>query len=373
MLGTGRLGRRGRYVQSLVLVVCVACGRGDNHAPVIGYAFPSWGAASVRVAAGEVSEWPPAAGPAVRFEYESLSVGGDTPDIEVLRAQRFAAIPGLVAVVGHGGSRGSLVAAPVYNQAGIVQLTPISTSRLLRDAGRWTFNLAPDDSAEGAFIGTFAAVRLGARRAAIFHVNDEYGAGLRDGVVAELRRRGVTITDVVQFDRGGDLPLLVDAALLRGRPDVVILAGRQREAGVIARRAFARLGSVRFVAGDGALVLPMLADSAGPAADSIYGVAFWLPDPDDSTQQAFLERFRRVAGRNPFPADAMSHDALMLLAHAIRDVGPDRAAVRAYLASLGRTRPPYRGVTGEITFLPGRLPRLVMARLQGGRLVSAQP
>ena len=177
----------------------------------------------------------------------------------------------------------------------------------------------------------------------------------------------------MQFDRGGDLSLLVDAALGRGRPDVVILGGRQREAGVIARRAFARLGSVRFVAGDGALVLPMLADSAGPAADSIYGVAFWLPDPRDSIHHAFLERFRRLAGRDPFPADAMSHDALMLIAHAIRAVGPDRAAVRAYLEALGRTRPPYHGVTGDITFLPQRVSRLVMARLHGGRLVRAQP
>jgi hypothetical protein len=45
-----------------------------------------------------------------------------------------------------------------------------------------------------------------------------------------------------------------------------------------------------------------------------------------------------------------------------------RPAVRGYLEALGRTRSPYRGVTGDITFLPGRAPRLVMARLRGGRL-----
>lgn len=344
--------------------------RGEQSPAVLAYAFPSWGQASVRVAADEVSAWPAQTRRLVRFEYESLAVGGDRPDIEVLRAHRLAAVPGLVGVIGHGGSRGSLVAAPVYNQIGIVQLTPISTSRLLRSAGPWTFMLAPDDSVEGAFIGMFAAGPLGARRAAIFYINDEYGAGLRDGVQAELARRGVAVTTVVQFDKSGDFGVLVDAALRRGRPDVVILAARQDEAGAIARIAQARAPGLRFVAGDGALVLPQLAVHAGPAADSIYGVAFWLPaESGDSLNREFIARHRRIAGHDPLPADAMSHDALMLMATAVRDAGPDRAAIRDYLLALGRTRPPYRGVTGDITFLPDRPPRLVMARLRAGQLV----
>jgi branched-chain amino acid transport system substrate-binding protein len=345
-----------------------AC-RADRGPAIIGYAVPSWGATAVQIARDRIAGWPPGARNLVRFVYESLPVGDDRPDLEVERAQRLSAVPGIVAVVGHGNSRGSLVAAPVYNQAGIVQLTPNSTSRLLRDAGAWTFTLAPDDSAEGALIGAFTADRLGARRAVLFYINDEYGAGLRDGVLAEFRRRGVAVTDVVQVDRSADLPLLVEAALRHGRPDVVVLAARQQEAGLIARSAQARVPGLRFVAGDGALVLPVLPDSAGPAADSIYGVAFWLPDAADSASRAFVERHRRVTGVDPLPADAMSHDALMLLAQAVRDVGADRAAVRTYLQGLGRTRPPYRGVTGDITFRPERVPRLVMARLRGGRLV----
>ena len=65
----------------------------------------------------------------------------------------------------------------------------------------------------------------------------------------------------------------------------------------------------------------------------------------------------------------MNHDALMLLAHAVREVGPNRAAVRGYLESLGGTRPPYHGITGDITFQRPRTPPLVMTRLRGGRVV----
>jgi len=62
----------------------------------------------------------------------------------------------------------------------------------------------------------------------------------------------------------------------------------------------------------------------------------------------------------------MSHDALMLLARAVGDVGADRRAIRSYLESLGRERPPYPGITGPISFGPGRRTNLVMTRLVDG-------
>ena len=195
--------------------------------------------------------------PAIRIIYDTAFTS-DPADVEVQRAQRFAAMTDLVGVV-----------------------------------GPWTFMLAPDDSAEGAFMAAFAAERLGAQRVSIFFVNDEYGAGLRDGVRAELQQRRVTVLDEVGFGTESDYAALVGASLRRGRPDVIIIAGR--------------------------------------AADSIYVVAFWLPDAPDSLSRAFVERFRRIAGRVPQSSDAMSH-----------------------------------------SFRPDRTPRLVMARLVRGAAVRME-
>ncbi len=98
-------------------------------------------------------------------------------------------------------------------------------------------------------------------------------------------------------------------------------------------------------------------------------MAFWLADSPDSMSRAFVERFQRVTGHDPAPDDAMNHDGLLLLAHAVRAVGPDRRAVRGYLESLGRTRPAYHGISGDIAFQGSRTPPLVMTRLRGGRVV----
>ena len=276
--------------------------------------------------------------------------------------------PAVMAVVGHDGSRASLAAAPVYNDAGIAQIVPTSTPRLLRRAGPWTFPVADDDSVEGALLADFAVRRLHARGITIFYHNDEYGLGLRDGVQAGLDRLAVPVLDEVRYDTWSDLETLVEASLARAPADVIVVAGRQHETARIARLVTARRPGTPIVAGDGALVLPALANEAGPAISAIYVAAFWLPD-SSARSMAFVARFRRVAGRDPDPFDAMTHDALMLAATAIRTVGADRRAVRDYLASLGRSRPPYAGITGAVEFGVDRPARTVMAKVVNGRAV----
>ncbi len=353
-----------RVIVAAVAIAVSAC-QPEPEDVVIAYAFPVTGKSAVAVARDELASWPQADGPRVRFVYDSI-VPGDRPDVEIDRAHRLVEIPGLVAVVGHGGSRGSLLSAPVYNDSGIPQISPIATSRLLKDAGPWTFMLAPDDSVEGAFIGSFVAERLQAKRITIFYVNDEYGLGLRDGVIAALADGAATVVDQVPVTVESDFRPLVEASLARATPDAIVVAARYVETESIARIAHERGSRVPIVAGDGALRVPQLAVHAGPAADSVYVVAFWVPTASDSMATAFIERFRRVVGRDPVSADAMSHDGLMLAANAVQYEGARPADVRRYLLRLGAEVPPYRGVTGDITFQPDREPRLHMVRLHRG-------
>jgi hypothetical protein len=52
----------------------------------------------------------------------------------------------------------------------------------------------------------------------------------------------------------------------------------------------------------------------------------------------------------------------MLLAEAVKTVGTDRGRIREYLLSLGRTRPPFHGLTGPIDFTPERVPPVFILR-----------
>jgi branched-chain amino acid transport system substrate-binding protein len=292
--------------------------------------------------------------------------GEEQADDEISRAERIVATAGLSGVVGHLGSRGSLAAAPVYNRARVVQLVPTATSRLLHQAGPWTFLLSPDDSLEGAALGRFASEVLGARQAVLLYVPDEYGRGLRAGVLAAFRRRGINVIDDLPVSGEADLETLLTSSLKRGRPDLVVSLCAATQTGQIARIATKRLPGVRVLAGDAAASLPELQVAAGSASDSLYVASAWVAPGASEQAQVFTARFQAVTGRAPTAGDALTYDAILLLARAVTEAGGDRAKVRAYLDELGRGRPVYEGVTGPIRFDDQSGRPMVIVRLRKG-------
>jgi branched-chain amino acid transport system substrate-binding protein len=353
-------------VASLVLLA-TACA-GPPRPLVIGFAYPpgeSYGAAlqlarQTLAADGgrEVAILQP------RFDTEPST------DFELRQAQELAATPDISVIVGHGSSGSSLAAAPVYNDSGLPHINALATSRLLASSGPWTFSLIPDDAAEGAFIAGYAADVLGARTASIIYVNDGYGTGLRFGSAAAFAGRGISVLDQAPIDGVTDLEVTLRAMLLHGEPDVLVVAARVAQTAAIARLARSLAPRTALIVGDGALVLPTLADSAGPAAAAIHIVAFWLPDSTPPVRD-FVARFRRIAGHDPAAFDALNYDALLLAAAAARAAGGDRARVRTWLRSLGTREPGYQGVSGPISFTTRPRHRMLMARIQDRRAVAA--
>jgi ABC-type branched-subunit amino acid transport system substrate-binding protein len=216
----------------------------------------------------------------------------------------------------------------------------------------------------------------------VFYAVDDYGTGLAAGVSSAFERLGVTVIDRVPVRLDHQCPPFsttnpyedqVDASLRKGVPDVVIVAGRRWEVGCIARAVDMRVAGTPVIGGDGATpVDSVLIDAAGPALDSLYVVVFWVAAAATSDSTIFARVFQRMAGRAARPEDALVHDAIMLIVEAVRAVGARRARVQAYLESLGRSRPPYAGVTGAITFQPGAERPLHMMRIRSGQPVEVR-
>lgn len=347
--------------------VCAACS-GPGPEPAIGFAFLPSAQDQVVVAEEEIAAWGVAGGPVPRIVLDPQR-DGDSAEQEVRRAMRLLAVEGLVGVVGHAGSRGSLVAAPLYNEARVVQLVPTGTSSGLAEAGPWTFRLAPDDDALAARMAGFAAGALGARSASVVHVADEYGTGLAEALLRECARRELPVLDSFAYTLQSDAATLVAGSLRHGVPDVVFLVGRDRGAGRLVRAFGEAAPGRRFVGGDGIELRRAFTEEAGAWADSLYVVTFWHPSRPDSVSQAFVGRYERLLGRTPGPVQAMRHDALVVLARAVRETRGEPEAMRAWLRELGVARPVHRGVTGPISFAPDRRPFLPVVRLRAGTVV----
>lgn len=357
----------------LLSLVAAACGSGEGP-PKVGMAYTTGGDALLRFFQAEVDRARADGAPAVRIVgFEEDAAGADDSPLaaEVRRAERFVADPDVMVVIGPGGSREVLQVAPITREAGLMQVVPTATSRALRQAGDHVFLLSPDDSLQGVFLGAFADTALGARRAAIFYVPDEYGIGLAAGTAAALAARGVRLLERTPVGPGADCGSsagrrryqdFAEELALGGRPDVAVLATRTAQAGCLAAALVARFPEISVLAGDGTYLGEPFFVRAGAAATSTYVVHFWDPRGRDERSRRFAAAFESAVGRTVRHGDAMFHDALMLAVQAIREVGPDRAAVRRYLTEVGRSRPAFDGIAGPIGYGGHQKRRMLMLR-----------
>lgn len=360
--------RRDRSILILVLLV-LATGatfllRSKGAPPVVGFAYTRTGAHYLDLARAALTEQ---GLPVPRFVYDSAAPT-ETSDGALTLAAAFAADPQVAVVVGPSNSRHALVTAPSYNAAGLPHIVPSATNRRLQGAGPSTFLLAPDDSVEGEFLARFAHRDLGARHAVVFYVNDEYGEGLRAGIVAAFTALGGVVAEAIPVGDDLDIDALMGSVARRHRPEVIFAAARSGETGRLLRTVQRYAPGLPVVAGDGAYFPEQLLSAAEGDLTELYVLAFWVYDSTDPAHRAFAARVRRVFGTDPSPEDALTEDALLLAAEARRVAGLDRGAIRRWLTGLGRDRPPFQGLTGAISFGPGRELPLTMVRFRGGKV-----
>jgi len=342
----------------------------DRRPAILGVTYPGQTPGVIDLVRQEVERWPGGAPAEIRTPSSYL---GSHAERDMDGAAQLTALPGIVAVVGHEDSRNTLLAIPIYDDARVPLVVPTSTSKTIATVSPWVFPLAPNDSQEGAFIAQFAARGLGARAIALLYDNDEYGRGLRDGLRAALAAVDLRITAEASIgsvcEPGGDASLAL-VAPRRHPPDVLVIAGRQVAAGCIVRRVSVWLPALRFITSDAVEIGDGVLAAMGAAADSTYFVAFWHAGITDEGSTAFTSAYRRVVGIVPTPGAAMEYDALMLLMQALRDVGPSRKAIQAYLTQLGKSRPAYHGVTGPIAFGSERHRPLYLLRVRKGATIA---
>ena len=266
---------------AVVAVVAGAVGCERRHPAVIGVVFGEEQHPNVLdVVRDELRRRYPDAPPEIRSPRTQQVEEGAPGAVTVATA--FTKVPGLVGVVGHVDSRGSLFAAPVYDEAHIPMVVPTSTSRRLHTVSPWVFMMAPDDSLEAEFIAAFAARSLHTRAVAVFYDNDEYGIGLRDGLRGAFAARGLHPITEEPIAAPCSAPETGEASIVRATPpghapDLIIIAGRTRDAGCLGRRLSERVPGLRVIGADGVEQDSTFASRYRSAQAPFYVVAFWHP------------------------------------------------------------------------------------------------
>jgi len=255
---------------------------------------------------------------------------------------------GVKAVIGHYNSSCSIPASDIYNEAGIVQITPTSSNPKLTERGyRMVFRIITRDDQQGVFVADYLKNVAKAKRVAIIHDKTTYGQGLAEETKAALEKLGLKPVFFEAITRGEKDFTPVVTKLKGVNPDYTYFTGYYAEGGILVRQ-FRDLGVPGvFFAGD-ANQDPVFIETAGKAAEGVIMSTAPLPEQVPAAAE-FLKKFVAKYGPNPGPFVHYDYDAFNLLFLAMERAGKEIDNPKAVAAELRKIKN-YKGASGTITF-----------------------
>ena len=366
-----RIGRRARAVTMLLAVVLastwVACE--PRGAVVLGIATSPPYLDAARLAIEDAL----AEGPVPGLDTLFIPQGHNLASPAIDAARRLVEAPGLVAVIGHSNSAASIATAPIYNAHRVVQIAPTASATLYSEAGPYSFRLVPPDDEQGRFLAQHLhEVLPDGGRLAVAYVNDDYGRGLRASLLAALdTTRHRVVQELPHIEEAvGDADAAYTADVLAtAQPDVIVWLARGNALARVITAIRARLPDVPVVGGDG-LGTGQVREMPASALGDVRYVAY-LDLAATEPLRRFVRAYRDRFGRDATESDALTYDAVRLAIAGMRAGARTGPALRAYLASLGRSSPAFPGIAGPVAFDEegdvGRLYVLVRAPSRDGR------
>jgi len=182
-----------------------------------------------------------------------LVIGDDAsnPSQGVAVANKLAT-EGAVMVVGHFNSAVSIPASKIYDEEGILMITPASTNPQLTEQGfPAVFRTCGRDDQQGEVAGSYLLEKHRNDKIAIVHDQTTYGKGLADATKAVINRGGLqeTLYEAVTVGER-DLSALITRMKGAGI-QVVYFGGLHTEAGLLVRQMADRGLKAQFISGDG--------------------------------------------------------------------------------------------------------------------------
>ncbi len=202
----------------------------------------------------------------------------------------------VVFVAGHFCSGSSIPASAVYQEAGVLQMTPASTNpALTEDAATkgWinVFRTCGRDDAQGKVAGDYLATRYKGKKVAIIHDKSQYGKGLADETKKEMNKKGLKEAMYEAITQGDkDFSALISKMKQAGIA-AIYFGGYHTEAGLVVRQAQEQGLKAQFISGD-ALVTDEFWKITGKAGEGT--LMTFPPDPRNlPTAKAVVAEFKK--------------------------------------------------------------------------------
>ena len=244
-----------------------------------------------------------------------MAIGDDRADPKegVSVANKFVG-DGVKFVIGHFNSGITIPASDVYQENGILEITPAATNPKVTERGLWNiFRTCGRDDQQGPVAGAIIAERFKGKRVAIVHDKTTYGQGLADETRKAMNAKGLKDVLYEGVNIGDkDYSALV-SKIKAARADLVYWGGLHDTGGLILRQLRDQGVKATFMGGDG-IADDEFATIAGPGAEGT--LMTFSPDPRTNAANKDIVEVFRKKGFEPQAYTLYSYAAAQIMKQA---------------------------------------------------------
>ncbi len=206
----------------------------------------------------------------------------------------------------------------------------------------WMFRIRPPDNIGAEAMARAIASQIKVKKVGIIHVQDDYGTASAKTAAAAIEKAGMEVVGSEAYN-GRDNDFSPQLLSLKNKGAEVLIAISYVRDGALILSQHRTLGfDVPFM-GNPSFILASLLNLVGPAdTHNLYAMPDAVLGQDVSPKSVdYAKRFLARFNMRADPFGSCYYDAAMILANALRKVGPDREKIRDYFANLKD----YKGVT----------------------------
>ncbi len=295
-----------------------------------------------------------------------LEIGDDAcdPKQAVAVANQMAS-KGVKLVAGHLCSGSSIPASKVYEEEGIMMISPASTAEKFTDEGGWNVaRVCGRDDLQGQIAGAFIAKNYAGKKVAVLDDKSAYGKGLADSVRLNLTKLNFATVLDESFNPGEKDYTALVSKLKDAGVDAIYIGGYHPEEGIIARQMAEQGLKAQLISGDSMNNVEFWT-IAGTAGEGL--IFTFAPEPREfATAKDVVAKFR-AGGYDPEGYTLNTYASIqMYAAAATATKGFDSKAIAEWLRA-GNVVPTVLGDLALDAKGDVKDPKLVWYRFHDGK------
>lgn len=286
-------------------------------------------------------------------------------------AQKVTSDSKYIAEIGSYNSTCVLAGAPIYQEAGMVQMAPTAGHPDITKANDHLFRLQNSNDVEYTWLANVAVNKIGAKKIAIVHLENDSGIVLSQILNEQIPKLGgeVVLTESYIQGQVSDFSSIL-TKLKAAQPELIICVTSYNEMGTMLQQAKQiDLGNVKWVS-SGMIYSDDFLKLAGDAGEGVYSMTIFFADNPDDTIANFTKKYRELYNNeNPNYFATNAYEALALIESALKNGANDRESLYKELLKIKE----WNGETGYATFDDDRMVNrdMTVIKVENGKWVVA--